>query len=83
MKRSNFVKIGIIVLIILLAVDIGSRIFVGTEANAAGKVQYKVVSASNINTPAQYEQLLNQMADQGWTFDHVVAIADMEVVFRR
>jgi hypothetical protein len=49
---------------------------------ATAKVQYKVVSAKPIKTCAEYEDLLNGMASQGWVFDHFIEAADM-AVFRK
>ena len=67
MNTSRFVKVGIIILIVLLSIDIGSRILLYTsEVAAAGKVEYKVVSLQSMNSDAEYEELLNNMADQGW-----------------
>jgi len=51
MRESRFVKVGLILLIILLTVDIGSKIlFSPSEAKASGKVQYKVVSLQTVKS---------------------------------
>lgn len=73
MRERKSVKVALVISGILLAMAIGGRTFLkSSEAVAAGKVQYKVVSGGPINTIQDYEKLLNQMADQGWVFDHVV-----------
>ena len=83
MRESRFVKVGLIVVMILLTVDIGSRIlFSPSEAKAAGKVQYKLVSLKQLNSDAEVEQLLNNMADQGWEFDTVVEMAQV-MIFKK
>ena len=84
MKEVRFLIIGIIVLIVLLSVNIGSRIlFNPLEAMAAGKTQYKVISTDKINTPSEYEKLMNDMASKGWTFDHMVLASPFWAVFRK
>ncbi len=45
------------------------------EAVAAAKAHYKVVSIVKINSPQSYEKLLNDMADQGWNFDHILGLS--------
>lgn len=83
MKESRFVKIGIIVAIVLLTVDIGGRaLFSPLEAKAAGNVQYKVVTTGSINSNAEVEQLLNDMASQGWELDTVVVEAQV-IIFKK
>ncbi len=83
MKESKFVKVTLIILVVLLTVDISTKVlFNPSEATAAGKIQYKVVSLGSINSPSEYEELLNSMADQGWTFDHVLEIVTL-VAFRK
>ena len=75
MKESRFVKVGIILLIILLTVDIGSRIlFKPLEAKAAEKIQYKCVNLEQVpslqgvglENVKPMEQFLNDMGSQGW-----------------
>jgi hypothetical protein len=83
MKKNRFAKVALIILMILLTADIGSRLLSSQSIAIAGsKVQYKVVSAEPINTPEQYEKLLNDMSNKGWTFDHVIAMAEM-IIFRK
>lgn len=71
MKKS---KLLLVIVMLLLTVDIGFRIFnTPEEANAAGKVQYQIqeipYNGDSINQIA-YQNLLNEMAEQGWVFDH-------------
>ena len=80
MEKSTFTKWALAILIFLLTVHIGSRLFLGfTDVGAREKVQYKVVSTKTIKTGAAYEDLLNRMADQGWQFDHFIELADLAV----
>ena len=73
MRERRFIKVALVVLIILLAIDIGSRFFVSSkEVVAAEKVQYKVIDLSRFAEANKYEYLLNDMSNRGWTFDHVV-----------
>ncbi|MBL7217964.1 MAG: hypothetical protein ISS62_09765 [Desulfobacteraceae bacterium] len=83
MKKNRFSKVALIILMILLTVDIGSRLLSNQSIAIAGsKIQYKVVSAKPINTPEQYEKLLNDMSNKGWTFNHVVTLANM-IIFSK
>ena len=53
------------------------------EVLSAAKIyKYKVVSVGTANTVYEYEKQLNDMAFQGWTFDHTVAGREW-VVFRK
>ena len=81
--RNNFLKLGLITLILLLMIDLGSRLLLGSpEAAATAKVQYKALSAKQVKSCAEYEGLLNAMADGGWVFDHFIELADI-AVFRK
>ncbi len=83
MAKSKSVKVALIILMILLTVDIGTRLLSSQPIAIAGsKIQYKVVSAKPINTCEQYEALLNDMSNKGWAFDHAIALANM-IVFRK
>ena len=83
MKKNRFAKVALIILMILLTADIGSRLLSSQSIAIAGsKAQYKVVSAKPINTPEQYEKLLNEMSNKGWRFDHVVEMGNM-IIFRK
>ena len=76
-------KLVLVIAVLLLAIDIGGRLGLSTpEVKATAKVQYKVVSAKPIKTCAEYEDLLNGMANQGWVFDHFIEAADI-AVFRK
>ena len=82
-KRYTFMKLALVMVILLLAIDVGGRLVLSTpEVSATATVQYKVVSAKPIKTCAEYEDLLNGMANQGWVFDHFIEAADI-AVFRK
>ena len=83
MGRNTFLKLVFIIAVLLLAIDVGGRLVLSTaEVSATATVQYKVVSAKPIKTCAEYEDLLNGMASQGWVFDHFIEAADI-AVFRK
>lgn len=83
MKRYTFMKLALVIVMLLLAIDVGGRLVLSTpEVKATATVQYKVVSAKPIKTCAEYEDLLNGMANQGWVFDHFIEAADI-AVFRK
>ena len=80
---NKHIKLGLIMVILLLAIDLGSRLFLEpSEAAATAKVQYKALSTKQVKSCAEYEGLLNAMADQGWVFDHFIELADI-AVFRK
>jgi len=80
---NKHIKLGLIMVILLLAIDLGSRLFLEpSEAVATAKVQYKALSTKQVKSCAEYEGLLNAMADQGWVFDHFIELADI-AVFRK
>jgi hypothetical protein len=81
--RNTFLKLVFVIAVLLLAIDVGGRLVLSTaEVSATATVQYKVVSAKPIKTCAEYEDLLNGMANQGWVFDHFIEAADI-AVFRK
>ena len=83
MGRNTFLKLVFVIAVLFLAIDLGGRLVPSTaELNATATVQYKVVSAKPIKTCAEYEDLLNGMAGQGWVFDHFIEAADI-AVFRK
>ena len=83
MGGNTSLKLVFVIPILFLVIDIGGRLFLSTpEVKATSGVQYKVVSAKPIKTCAEYEDLLNGMASQGWVFDHFVEAADI-AVFRK
>ena len=83
MGRNTFLKLVFVIAVLLLAIDVGGRLVLSTaEVSATATVQYKVVSAKPIKTCAEYEDLLNGMANQGWVFDHFIEAADI-AVFRK
>jgi hypothetical protein len=80
---NTFLKLVFFMVMVLLAIDVGGRLVLRTpEVKATAKSQYKVVSAKPIKTCAEYEDLLNGMAGQGWVFDHFIEAADI-AVFRK
>ena len=80
---NTFLKLVFVIAVLLLAIDVGGRLVLSTaEVNATATVQYEVVSAKPIKTCAEYEDLLNGMANQGWVFDHFIEAADI-AVFRK
>jgi hypothetical protein len=81
--RNTFLNLVFVIAVLLLAIDVGGRLVLSTsEVSATATVQYKVVSAKPIKTCAEYEDLLNGMANQGWIFDHFIEAADI-AVFRK
>ena len=80
---NTFLKFVFVIVMLLLAIGVGGRLVLSTpEVKATAKLQYKVVSAKPIKTCAEYEELLNEMASQGWVFDHFIEAADI-AVFRK
>jgi len=80
---NTFRRFDFAIVMLLLEINVGSRLVLSTpELKATTKVQYKVVSAKPIKTCAEYEDLLNEMASQGWLFDHFIEAADI-AVFRK
>ena len=73
MTRIKVFKTFIIILAVALMIGIGGRLLPGpSSVNAARLFKYKVVSMGSANTDYEYEKLLNDMAYQGWEFDHMV-----------
>ena len=73
MTRIKVFKSVIIVLTLAVMIGIGGRFLPGPPSvNAARLFKYKVVSMGSANTVYEYEKLLNDMAFQGWEFDHMV-----------
>lgn len=80
---NNVLKAALITLILLLMMDLGTRLLPGSpEAVATAKVQYKALSTKEVQSCVEYEGLLNAMADGGWVFDHFIELADI-AVFRK
>ncbi len=73
MTRIKVFKSAIIVLAFAMALGIGGRFLPGpSSVDAARLLKYKVVSMGAANTVYEYEKLLNDMAFQGWEFDHLI-----------
>ncbi len=80
MERIKVLRSVIVFLALLLAVGIGSRLWSGPTVVTAGSlVKYKVVSTGSANTVYEYEKVLNDMAFQGWEFDHAVVTREWAV----
>ena len=80
MGGNTSLKLVFVIAFLFLAIDIGGCLVLSTaEVKATSGVQYKVVSAKPIKTCAEYEDLLNGMASQGWVFDHFIEAADIAV----
>lgn len=61
---------------LLLTIDLGIRFLANPkEVVATERREYKVVSLESINTEAGYEQLLNDLANQGWELDETLVSA--------
>ena len=61
-----------VLLLVLLVVDIGCRVFqTEPSSHASAPAQYKVVASPGRGGPglADFENVLNDMARQGWKFD--------------
>ena len=78
--RSTAFRLTVATALIVVSFLLGQ--VVDNTAQADPRVQYKVLSAKLVRTPIQYEQLLNDMAAQGWEFDHTLETAGM-LVFRK
>lgn len=83
MTPINLLKSAIIAIAIIFTSVIIGRFLPGpVPASAAKLYKYKVVSVGTANTVYEYEKQLNDMAFQGWTFDHMVPDREW-VVFRK
>lgn len=83
MTHIKVFKSAIIVLAIAIVLGIGGRFLPAhSSVNAAKLFKYKVVSMGPANTVYEYEKLLNDMAFQGWEFDHLV-LEQAWVIFRK
>ncbi len=97
MKDSKMMRVLLIVVAMLLALDVGARLLMDVPtAKAEKKVEYKVVSKASIKLakePKTYEEedalfvqalekTLNDMAGQGWVLDSVVPDPN-RFIFRR
>ena len=83
MTRIKVFKSAIIVLAFALSLGIGGRFLPGpSSVDAARLFKYKVVAMGSANTVYEYEKLLNDMAFQGWEFDHLV-LEKQWAIFRK
>jgi hypothetical protein len=83
MVRIKVFKTAVIVLFFSLLITIGARFLPGPPSVSAARLfKYKVVTMGSANTVYEYEKLLNDMAYQGWEFDHVIPIREW-AVFRK
>ena len=73
MTRMKSLKSVLIVSVLVMAIGLAGRMLVEPPTvDAARLFKYKVVSMGSANTVYEYEKLLNDMAFQGWQFDHMV-----------
>jgi len=73
MSQAKLLKSAIILIAFTFSVVIIGRLSSGPMLASAAKIyKYKVVSIGTANTVYEYEKQLNDMAFQGWTFDHLV-----------
>jgi hypothetical protein len=83
MVRVKVFKTVVVVLFFSLLIAIGARFLPGPPAVSAARLfKYKVVTMGSANTVYEYEKLLNDMAYQGWEFDHVIPSREW-AVFRK
>ena len=83
MKQIKRFTLVIIVLVLALVFSLGGRLVNGPASVSAAKLfKYKVVTMGSANTVYEYEKLLNDMAFQGWEFDHLV-VEKQWTVFRK
>lgn len=83
MTRIKVFKSAIIVLAFAIVLGIGGRFLPEpSSVNAARLFKYKVVSMGSANTVYEYEKLLNDMAFQGWEFDHLI-LENEWAIFRK
>ena len=83
MKQIKHVKLVVIVLALSLIFGLAARLLTGpAPVSAARLYKYKVVTIGPANTVYEYEKLLNDMAFQGWAFDHLVPKSEW-AVFRK
>ena len=83
MTQIKLLKSAIIMIAIIFAIVIIGRLLPGPVPASAAKIyKYKVVSVGTANTVYEYEKQLNDMAFQGWTFDHTVPGQEW-VVFKK
>jgi len=74
MTQIKLLKSAIIAIAIIFAIVISGRLSSGPMPASAAKIyKYKVVSIGTANTVYEYEKQLNDMAFQGWTFDHMIS----------
>jgi len=86
MENRKVLTAILVIIMILLALNVASRLFVHEPTvEAENKLEYKVVSfTKDVRTAEGYEGLLNEMANKGWTFDHVTMMTPSgAAVFRR
>jgi len=73
MKKIKLFKSVIIVIALTFSIVMLGRLLPGPMPASAAKIyKYKVVSIGTANTVYEYEKQLNDMAFQGWTFDHIL-----------
>jgi len=77
MKCDLFIKISLIMIVVLLALNIILPILSNPATSYAAKnIQYKAVDIGNLFDAEKIESLLNNYAEDGW---ELVAIEQMQV----
>ena len=67
MKKNFFIKVILLVIASLLAINLIVLFVSPSATHAAGRIQYKVVAYSaHYNDVQQMESLLNAFANDGW-----------------
>ncbi len=90
MKSDKFLRVAIVALMILLVIDMGSRMLTNPpQVGASGTIQYKVVWYEKFTGPTpsyiqnEYEKFLNDMVKAGWEYDHFAGGQQSLVVFKK
>lgn len=71
MKNSRIMTAVLLIIMILLAIDVASRVLTQEPKVLAGNnLEYKVVPMTEAGTAKQFEKILNEMASKGWKFEN-------------
>jgi len=76
MKKNLFIKVMLLVIASLLAINLIMFFVVPSSTDAAARIQYKAVDIGNLFDAEKIESLLNSYAEDGW---ELVAIEQMQV----
>ena len=66
MKKNLFIKVILLVIASLLAINLIVLFVSPSTTHAAGRIQYKVVAYEGYEDAQQMESLLNTFANDGW-----------------